>query len=160
MVVDWNGENNKNCPGDIGAKEVRVRQASPTASVTMEPWPWLPLERWVSVFLAGGPCSPGPSPWKHILQPIHNQKGPRDPGAAASHPQSSPSHLWPLRPLQTWPWLHLDRSPQSRISNHQRHSLPAPRGGATSCTNFRKRKRDVLKHRSQLHPLKEEMGRW
>lgn len=36
MVVDCYGENNKNCTGDIGAEEVRVRQASPTASVTMD----------------------------------------------------------------------------------------------------------------------------
>lgn len=148
MVVDWRSA---------------LRQASPTASVTMESWPCLPLERWVSELLAGGPCSPGPSPWKHILWRIHNQNGPRDRGAAASHPQIIPYHICyhcdgcRLGPDCTW--IGVPRAPSATTRDTvclhlEEEQPPAPisgRGRETSwstglsCIHWRKRWGDSVR---------------
>lgn len=73
-----------------------------------EPWPWLPLERWVFEFPAGGLCPPGPRPQRNIPCSTPNHQTPETLKQLPHTCNHLPLHL---RPPETWPWLCLERSP-------------------------------------------------
>lgn len=105
----------------------------------LEPWPWLPWRHECLDSQLERPCSPGPSPWKNIPCSTSNHETPENPEKLRHTCNHSPLHLCPL---ELWPWLYLEKSPQSQISDYQRY-------GPT----YTRKKSDHLSHRLQPAPI-------